>query len=74
MIGIEEDQETKLNLIIKGPDFGTVESLLLLLNRVIKEANLTDLDVNIINSGVGKISLKDIKGLIQYYIYRCQGI
>ena len=63
MIGLsEEHEETKLNLILKGPDFGTVESLLILMNRVIKEQNINDLDVRIISSGVGKVSIKDIKG------------
>lgn len=44
-------------MIIKGPDYGTVESLHMLISKVINEHIDEDLIVKIISSGVGNITI-----------------
>jgi translation initiation factor IF-2 len=61
MVDGDIEDDSTLNLILKGPDFGTVESIQILIKRVIEEHRDEDLDVRIIECGVGDISPKDIK-------------
>ena len=37
MVGGDEDLDLTLSMIIKGPDYGTVESLHMLISKVIDE-------------------------------------
>lgn len=57
MVGGDEDLDLTLNMIIKGPDYGTVESLHMLISKVIDEHFEYDLQIKIISSGVGNITL-----------------
>lgn len=62
MVGGDENDDQTLSMIIKGPDYGTVESLHMLISKVISEHVQDDLEIKIISSSVGSITLQDIKG------------
>lgn len=61
MYGDEENMDTVLNLILKGPDYGTVETMQLLINGVIEQTKEDNFEIKVISTGVGEIQIQDVK-------------